>query len=109
MKPARSASWGEGSSDAVQDLVAGRWHRHRGHNGGTGWDTMAQGGRRTGGQCCGAEVATGEWRNSGNRGGNTSECATVEDLGGDGPDRFGPSVSDWNRKTIMGHFSCGVG
>jgi hypothetical protein len=72
-----------------------RWHNGVGeqwwHNGVKGpddvmrWDMMAQGGRRTGGQRCGIEVAMGGWHNSGNRGSNASESVAGEDLGEEGP------------------------
>jgi hypothetical protein len=98
-------------------MLLGAWCRHRGHSGmkrpddGTGRDAAAQGGRRTCRQCYGAEVATSERRIGGNHGGNANKHATEEDLGegGEGPDRWGPSISDRNGKMIMGYFCCGVG
>jgi hypothetical protein len=55
------------------------------------------------------KLATGGQRSDGNCSGNASERAIGEDLGGDDPDRWGPSLNDQSGKMIMGHFSCGVG
>jgi hypothetical protein len=51
-------------------------------NGGTRCDVIAEGGRRTGGQCRGVMVKVTVWRNGRNHSGDASEHAAGEGIWG---------------------------